>query len=267
MIVDRIYEYLNSEGKSFNALVLDEALSRFRNVLMRQLMQDREEKPGRLYVTRFSHPCARKGAYGYHAFEAEEVRPRGKINFLVGDMVEIALASLGRLAGCDLQTPPKVILDINGTQVTGYGDDLLQEGGEGYLVEYKKVTSYALRRFQRNGVEDAWGYASQIHCYLKGLSLDKAILLAAAPETGALHEQVLFFDEVAWLAARNRASQILASRPERLPMRAIPTVVTKNGREKLGLQCSYCNYRQHCWPEAKMELVRGRPVWYVGEEE
>lgn len=267
MIIDRIYEYLNEEGKTVDQAILNEATQRFGEVLVRQLMIDREERPGQLYVTRFSHPCARKGAYAYHGYQAEKLQPRAKLTFLIGDAVELAVIATAKLAGCDLRTErTRVELDVEGYRASGYADGLLHHEGEIYVVEIKSMSPYSFRRFQKEGYDDAFGYVSKIQAYMAGLELERAIVVGLDKQTGALHEEIVEFDLETWRLAKFRALTILGSTPEDLPPRAIPTEQTKDGRSILGLQCGYCGYPAHCWPEAELDTSGRKPVWYVSPE-
>jgi len=272
MIVDKIYTYLNEEGKTIDEAVLEQALVQFRRVLVRQLMKDREERPGRLYVTRFSHPCARKGAYQYHGFKGEDLQPRVKLNFLLGDMVELALMSVAKLAGCDIDLGNTwVSLKIDGQEIGGFIDGLYSDGEKLYVAEFKKVSPYSFQRIEKEGIDDTWGYISQVHAYMKALQIPRAVFVVSDGQTGALNERVVRFDEQIMEAMEERGRAILASTPDGLPPRAfLPIEETyykkPTGKYKLDLQCSYCDMKGHCWPEAEFATKAGKPVWYLDKE-
>jgi hypothetical protein len=267
VIVDRIYQYLNETGKTIDEVVLQEATRRFQTVIARQLMEDREEKVGRLYVTRFSHPCARKGAYGYHGFEAEELQPRAKLNFLIGDVVELAIMATAKLAGCDIGlSNDRVELAIDRITISGYVDGLFSDGKDLYVAEFKKMSPYAYARVEKEGITDEWGYVSQVHAYMIALNITKAIFVVLEGQSGALNERVVQFDPAIWRAMAQRGAAILKSTPESLPGRAFGTVPTKNGKRELDLQCRYCGYKEPCWPGVQMVMKGDKPTWYVEEE-
>ena len=267
MIVDRIYEYLNEEGKTIDEAILEEVVKRFERVVIRQLMQDREEKPGRLYVTRFSHPCARKGAYGYHAFEAEELAPRVKLNFLIGDAVELAVMATAKLAGCDIGlSNDRVELEIDGVTVGGYIDGLFHDGKDLFVAEFKKMSPYGYRRVETQGITDEWGYVSQVHAYMKALDLDRSIFVILDGQSGTLNERVVEFDPDIWKAMEERGRAILKSTPEDLPPGAFEPERAQNGRMELELRCRYCQYKHHCWPRAQLALRGNKPSWYIKEQ-
>ena len=267
MIVDRIYQYLDEEGKTIDEAILEEVTGRFERIVIRQLMQDREGYPGRLYVTRFSHPCARKGAYAYHGFEAEELAPRAKLNFLIGDAVELAVMATAKLAGCDIGlSNDRVELEIDGVTFSGYIDGLFHDGKDLYVAEFKKMSPFGFKRVEREGITDEWGYVSQAHAYMKALELDGSIFVVLDGQTGALNERVVHFDTHVWRAMEERGGAILKSTPEDLPRRAFKPGRAKNGRMELELRCRYCQYKHHCWPEAQLVLRHNKPIWYVERE-
>ena len=264
MIVDRIYEYLNEEGKTIDEAILEEVTKRFERVVIRQLMQDREEKPDRLYVTRFSHPCARKGAYAYHAFEAEQLAPWAKLNFLIGDAVELAVMAMAKLAGCDIGlSQDRVGLEIDGVTVSGYIDGLFSDGKDLYVAEFKKMSAFAFKRVETQGITDEWGYVSQVHAYMKALDLERSIFVILDGQTGALNERVVEFDPAVWKAMEERGKAILKSTPEELPPRAFEPERATNGKMELELRCRYCQHKRHCWPEAQLVLRHNKPFWFV----
>jgi len=267
VIVDRIYEYLNEEGKTIDEAILEEIVKRFERVVIRQLMQDREEKPGRLYVTRFSHPCARKGAYAYHAFEAEELAPRVKLNFLIGDAVELAVMATAKLAGCDIGlSNDRVGLEIDGVTVSGYIDGLFHDGKDLYVAEFKKMSPFGFKRVEKEGITDEWGYVSQVHAYMRALDLERSIFVILDGQSGTLNERVVEFDPNIWKAMEERGRAILKSTPEDLPPGAFEPERAKNGRMELELRCRYCQYKHHCWPGVQLVLRGNKPSWYIKEQ-
>ena len=267
MIVDRIYQYLNEEGKTINEAILEEITKRFEKVVIRQLMQDREEKPGRLYVTRFSHPCARKGAYAYHAFDAEELAPRAKLNFLIGDAVQLAVMATAKLAGCDIGlSQDRVQLQIDGVTVSGYIDGLFSDGKDLYVAEFKKMSPYGYRRVEKEGITDEWGYVSQAHAYMRALELDRTIFVVLDGQSGSLNERIVDFDSAIWNAMEARGRMILKSKADSLPPRAFGPQTAKNGQMELDLRCRYCQYKYLCWPQAQKVMKGNRPVWYMEEK-
>jgi hypothetical protein len=264
VIVDRIYEYLNQEGKAIDEAILEEITKRFENVVIRQLMQDRDQKSGRLYVTRFSHPCARKGAYAYHGFEVEELAPRAKLNFLIGDAVELAVMATAKLAGCDIGlSQDRVELEIDGVTVSGYVDGLFHDGKDLYVAEFKKISSFAYKRVEREGITDEWGYVSQVHAYMKALDLDRSIFVILDGQSGALNERVVEFDPDIWKAMEERGRAILESTAEDLPPGAFEPEKATNGTRELELRCRYCQFKRHCWPGAQLLIRHSKPFWLV----
>ena len=202
VIVDRIYGYLNEKGKTIDQSILEEVVKRFETVAIRQLMEDREAKPGRLCVTRFNHPCARKGAYAHRGFDAEEMVPRAKLNFLIGDAVERAVMATAKLPGCDIGISNDLaVLEIEGVIFSGYTDGLFLDDRDLYVTEFKKMSSFAYKRVQRQGITDERAYASDVNVYIKALELDRSIFVVLDGQSGALNERVIHFDPDVWREA------------------------------------------------------------------
>jgi len=42
-----------------------------------------------------------------------------------------------------------------------------------------------------------------------------------------------------------------------------PVPHNKSGNTKLGTQCSYCDFKKHCWPQARKFLYSNGPIWMV----
>ncbi len=52
------------------------------------------------------------------------------------------------------------------------------------------------------------------------------------------------------------------------PDRAFATVKDRqSGKQKLGVNCSYCSHKQTCWEELDVKFRSGRPVFLVPREE
>ena len=294
MLVERIHAYLRNSGKTMNEAVLDTAIGSFRYMLQRRFMQDDPFNPtGRMYTTLITHPCARKAAYSYYGFKGEAMEPRSEINFFCGDMVELGVMVLARAAGCDIATPREIARGEKMRAVYGdesiscWPDGLAQSGDTWQNIEIKKMSDYVFDRAERNhGPTDEWGYVTQASLEVLswralsdrlGLNLDikGTLMLAVRGLTGHLAEWFLPYNEDLAQKAFARKRAVEQAAPDRLPPRAFRPVTiqakdgkkpTKNeGRKKLGMQCGYCAFKQHCWPGINTEFERGRPVFFVEE--
>lgn len=287
MLVEPIHTHLKSTGKTLNEAVLEWAVDKFRWRIRRQFMEDRWEGKGRVYTSSISHPCARKSAYQFHgAVKDEELSPRTLINFFCGDIVEVAVLALAKIAGCDIETPYELIkgsgkrmtVTQGGHTFACWPDALGQDGGTWMNVEVKKFNDWAFDRAERErGPTDDWGYLTQSSLEVMawrqvGVEVKGTLMLAIRGLTGHLAEWFLPYDQTLVDRAFERARQVYASTPEQLPERAfqpIPLEEQKKPRmqlPKLAMQCGYCPYKQDCWEHRLITVMeRGRPIFFVSD--
>ena len=256
MIVDKIYEYLNAEGKTLDEALRYEVEKLAGASFKRQFMT--EENGVSKGVLRLSAvgKCARQLAYAYHGFErkGKEIDARAKIIFFQGDLVELMLASIAKLAGCNLIATglhqATVELPVNGGFLKGHTDALLIQPGEIYLAEFKSMSSYAFERFEKGFIDDS--YIAQYNTYLAALGLKRCVFVGLNKDSGVLHEMVINLDEAIVQKCRENILTVTKSTPEKLPAPAYQA-------DESGFypwQCLYCAYWGHCRPNAEKVLVR-----------
>lgn len=256
MIVDKILTYLSQEGKTLDEVLKYEVEKLAGVSFKRQFMT--EENGVSKGVLRLSSAgkCARQLAYGYHGFEkkGKEIDARAKIIFFQGDLVELMLASIAKLSGCNLAATglhqATVDLPVNGGFIKGHTDGLLIEPGEILLAEFKSMSSYAFERFQEGYIDDS--YIAQYNSYMAALGLKRCVFVGLNKDSGVLHEMVIHRDEEIVEKCRQNLLTVIKSTPENLPPRAFAP-------DEKGItpwNCLYCSYWGHCWPGAEKVLVR-----------
>lgn len=286
----KILSYLESSGRTLNQALLDEAGKRVQQAFRRQLMEEREDAPGVLRMSAGGQ-CVRKQWYGFKGAPREALGARTINTFLMGDICEVGLSILGRLAGWQLTGKPDgedlLLLDLPRVlhrgeppdepyKITGHLDDLLYvlEEERYYVVEYKSMSEYSFREFEKNGLNDFWGYATQLELYSLAMDAPGKILVGMCKNTGHLHDVVV--GRAASLATRALERWDVILNRDEMPERefdAVPETTynrkTKErdptGRTILDVRCSYCPFRATCWPDAKMELKGEKPLWVVSE--
>lgn len=268
----KILAYLGSEGKTLNESLLEEASKRAASAFKRQLMEDREAKGGLRMSS--GGQCGRKQWYAYHQTPQEPLSGRTVNTFLTGDLLEVGLSILGRLAGWQLMGKPDGEDEIKLDGIKGHPDDLLcvpEEGGKMYLVEYKTMSEYSYRKFETDGLDDAWGYMTQCSLYCEALGLEEYILVAQCKNTGHLCDRVYKKDSTLVAIAKEKWAAINAG--HEMPRQFEPELEAKynrstkvydpTGRLILGVQCSYCAFRAACWPSVIQEFKGEKPIWIV----
>lgn len=277
MLIERIHAYLKSQEKTLSPDILAWATGQFERQLRRQFMEERKSRPGHMYATLVTGHCARQAAYKYLMFPPDEqLQPRVLVNFFCGDVVEVAVLALAKIAGCDLATPFELLardekMDAvwNGDKIRCWPDAVAQAGGTWLNVEIKKLSDYTFDSFEkRGGPADDWGLRTQ--CMLEmlawrqaGIDVRGTLMLGLRGLTGHMAEWTVPFEPELVEAAFARKRRVEQANPTALPPRGFGLVETKEGRKKLVMQCNYCSFKKTCWPGLVVEVQRGKPVFFV----
>jgi hypothetical protein len=165
LLAGPITAYLESQDKVMDESVLHEMEAMFRRSVVKQLMQPRESRKGYESNSLYSHPCARKARYTYDGAEKPPVQARTMLKFLLGDLVELTVMGLGRLAGLDIGLG-NIDLTVQGEPdmklVPVHPDGFLLANGRQYNVEIKSCDSNTFDRWlEQGGPSDDWGYRTQ----------------------------------------------------------------------------------------------------------
>ena len=256
MIVDKVNKYLSS-----NNLISDESISyevaRLSSwVFKRQFMGSKEDDgQGKIYLSG-AGKCARQLAYAYHGIEkkGKEMDSRSKIVFFQGDLTELMIVSIAKLAGCNIiatgLNQGVVKFPVNGREVEGHPDGLLLESGEILLVELKSMSSYGFKDFQGGVIDE--NYLAQVNCYMEALDIRRCVFIGLNKDSGVLHEMVLTKDEAIVKNCRENLLSVLNSTKEKLPK---PKFKANEKTGFLPWQCRYCSHFGICKPNAKLVLV------------
>ncbi len=242
-------------------------------VLRARLAPHGEDRPGRLRLSSIGKPCVRELWYGVHAhLHREPLRPATRLKFLYGDLVETLLLELARRSGHMVEGEQDEIL-VNG--IKGHRDCII----DGMLVDVKSASSYSFAKF-KDGLrseDDAFGYLTQLGSYLLGSRddprvtyKDEAAFLVIDKVTGSLVLDIHTFTEEDYVqlsdTIKTRRKELAQGAP--LPERGfVSTPEGKGGNRKLCVNCSYCDFKAHCWPELRTFMYAGgRPVFLTHVE-
>lgn len=257
MIVDKINTYLSDQNKT-----IDEALryeiEKIAGACFKRQFMDSEEKDGkgRLWFSSLGK-CPRQLAYQYHGFEkaGKEIDGRARIIFWTGDLIEMTVVGLAKLAGCNIIATGlqqmRLELPINGGVVSGRPDGLLMQDKETYLVEVKSMSSFRFRDFE-NGIIDE-SYLVQVNSEMEALGVGRCIFVGLNKDNGVLHERLLSKDDTVVDKARQNVLAVLHSTPEQLP--EPPQELNPNDKGFYPWNCLYCSYWKHCRTNAETVLV------------
>lgn len=243
MIVDKINNYLSSEGKSIKDVFLDEFTRDCRG-FMNKALSDRLAP--RIRVSNVGD-CVRKLWYIHHGYPiaGKEIDARGSMVFLYGDITEALVTTLARLAGVNLGFVGKNQLEVDFNGLKGHPDGLLIDE-KVRLFECKSMTDYSFNDFEK-GIIDI-KYLVQVHSYMHALGLDECVFVALNKVSGVLNERILKKDMT--YVSKGKMNKLVAESEN------IPEPEFSVGKNRFyPWQCCYCSHWKHCRPNAELVLV------------
>jgi hypothetical protein len=166
--------------------------------------------------------------------KGEELPPTAQIKFLFGDILEELLLFLARLSGHIVENEQKEV-DLEG--VKGHIDGKI----DGVLVDCKSASSRSYDKFASHTLGSDDGAFLAIDKQLGKICLDKH------PKSSVDYKSKV-------QATREMLAQ---SEPPERPYVAEPD--GKSGNMKLGVACSYCLFKNTCWPGLRTFLYSNGP--------
>lgn len=261
-LVPDIYELIGNGG-IIDHLDLGARLS---DLLRSRLSEEREQRRT-LRLSNVGQPCARKLWYSTRDdVEREDLSPRARGNFLFGDILEEVLLGIADASGHDVSGRQD---EIRVGGIVGHRDAVI----DGVLVDVKSASGRAFTKFKSGTVpdDDPFGYLWQLAGYLYGSQDDplvrdktRAGFLVWNKENGEicldLYDMTPYLAEVPGMI-EDRKAAVLKDMP---PDRAFsPVPEGKSGNTKLPVNCSYCDFKKACWPEARKFIYSTGPRWLV----
>lgn len=241
----------------------EEDVQAFGHALAQRIAERVEERQSgsALRLSALGTKCDRKLWYSQHTPEkGEPLRPETRIKFLFGDILEELLFFFARCAGHKVEGEQDTV-EVEG--VKGHRDGVI----DGVVVDAKSASTYSFGKF-KEGItpdNDAFGYLEQLDAYLEGsqddpLVVDKerAAFLAIDKQHGhiCLDIQKKKNYDYKTLIAKKRENLNRDVPPER-GYAAKPD--GKSGNMKLGVECSYCAFKDECWPGLRTYLYSTGP--------
>jgi len=210
-----------------------------------QIVRDRvvEKHSPRLRLSNLGKPCRRQLWYSINTPElATPLQGYTRIKFLIGDITEAVILFLAKLAGHKVTDEQKTV-EVNG--VVGHIDAVV----DGDVVDVKSASPYSFTKFA-NGLkpeQDAFGYLSQLGTYVSSLGGKRGHFLAVDKVLGHLTLDTHELPEVDYAAKVDEARAML-EKNEPPPRSFDDEPDGKSGNRKLGVACSYCDFKDTCWP-------------------
>lgn len=255
MIVDKINQYLSSEKLALNDAILAKVEKQAGIAFKRQFMDSESyDGKGKIRLSSIGQ-CTRKLAYGYHGIppNGKTIDSRGKMVFFQGDLVELAIINLAKLAGCSIigagSDQTSVSYQVDDFELTGHPDGFLIYFGETYLVEIKSMASKSWPYFESGQIQPE--YMAQIQSYMLCTGLGRTIIVGLNKDIGVMHEIIVLRDKAFKDEIEQKTRKILLSNPELWPDRDY-------GPDKKGYldwHCSYCSHWGTCWGDSVEKVV------------
>ena len=276
-----------------------------------------------------STKCYLQSWFKHNQFPKEKLSPRTQSVFRIGGIVEVELYAMALFAGAEVTNWQQQMSIVRAGWPTNNFLDFIHKSpidGKRRVVDAKTMASFSYERMLKQGVDDSFGYLGQMSSYIEWclendlVDCDEGIFLCFKKDTGHIGESVVRMDPLLIKQANASAQTIqqhteykVCTAPHEEDItrcevcRGVPLVdvggadsrrpprppgyepVDVKGRWKLGLQCTYCDYKFSCWtrphqrvqievtdhglpapqyselPEQQItvEVERGKPVFYV----
>lgn len=232
--------------------------------LMRTQFSEFERDRRALRLSAIGHP-KRKLWHRLKGTKQEKILPHAYVKFLYGHVIEEMMVFLTRMAGHSVTDQQKVC-EVEG--VKGHMDCRI----DGVLTDVKSASSQSFKKFKDGTLafDDPFGYVAQIKAYAHSEGDDRYGWLAFDKSLG--HITYLMYDEKAPsspdvikydIAEKVRDVKKLAglSEPPQLCHGTLDD--GKSGNKRLAAGCSYCEYKQSCWPSLRAFAYSGGPKYLV----
>lgn len=261
-LVDDIYKLLVTGTKSPNQEYLIGMAVAIMDGVKKQLWSATSDKPPTLRMSNIGKPCVRSLWYEIKGnVKGEPLSPETKLKFMVGDIVEAVILYLAREAGHSVTHQQREI-QIDG--IRGHIDAII----DGELVDVKSTSSIGMKKFADGSLaeDDPFGYISQISGYANALGKKSGTFLAVDKSNGDLvtytHTEI---EDTSAKIAKVKEALTKDNPPER-PF--VPSYDKTANRKKLGINCSYCSFKEHCWAEPGLDIQfkSGKPVFYLKDK-
>lgn len=250
MIVEKINQYLSTSGKAIDEAILSEVAELAKWSFERQFGIKEEREVTKPYFSSIGK-CLRQQAYKILGFieHGKEIDSRARMIFFQGDMVELAIVEVAKVAGCNITACGKDQETIEWENMRGRPDGILD--GK-YLVEVKSFPSYRYDAFQQGDLPEDYRY--QCNAGMAALNLDSTVIVGYNKDAGVLGEMIIRKDPKIIEDIKERVNTLAKATKLDLPYRPYQP----DEKNFLPWQCLYCAHWETCWPDAQKIPVKGK---------
>jgi len=241
---------------------------KFGEFLKYRFTPESKVKRGTLRFSNLGRPCERQLWYEVNSpEEGEPLRPETYMKFLIGDLIELLTLFLVEASGHTVEGTQDTQV-IEG--VVGHRDGVI----DGVLVDVKSASSRSFHKFKEGKLseDDPFGYVDQLQAYLYAgqddpivTDKDRAAFLVVDKTLGHICLDVHERSEVPYDSIVRHKKEVVNS--DELPERAFEDVPDgKSGNRKLATTCSYCAFKNSCWPDLKTYIYSNGPRYFTHVE-
>lgn len=227
-----------------------------------------EQKPRNyLSLSALGTPCPRKLWYKINETDkAEKLTAESLGTFFYGDLLEVLVIALAKAAGHKVEGAQDKV-DVHG--IKGHIDCII----DGVVVDVKSASKYSFEKFKNHNLEedDPFGYISQLSSYLYASKDDKRVinkheacfLVVQKDRFKLCLDRYDFTDKLKGKEKEVEGIKAMVAGP--IPSERIPPVPQSktSPNTKLDIQCQYCEFRKHCYPEARTFIYSTGPIHLV----
>ena len=228
-----------------------------------------EERKPRNYLSLSSlgTPCKRKLWYKINETEkSEKLTAESLGTFFYGDLLEVLVIALAKAAGHKVEGAQDKV-DVHG--IKGHMDCII----DGVVVDVKSASKYSFEKFKKHELKenDPFGYISQLSSYLYASKKDKRVinkheacfLVVQKDRFKLCLDRYDFTDELKHKGQEIEDIKAMVAGP--IPTNRIPPVPQSktSPNTKLDIQCQYCEFRKHCYPETRTFIYSSGPLHLV----
>jgi hypothetical protein len=264
-IVEDIYNLFTGKPKFH-----PDRIKGFAEALANKIQERMEEEQGKpaLRMSQLGTKCDRQLWYKINVPGlAEALPPEARIKFLFGDILEEFLLFLAEEAGHEV-VGRQDTLSIEG--VKGHRDAII----DGTLVDAKSASSYSYTKFDNHLTweDDSFGYIDQLGGYLEAgkddplqSNKDEAAFLVIDKTLGKITLDIHPKRDVDY-KEKVREKKAIVNQNVAPPRAFFDKPEGKSGNRKLGIECSYCSFKQTCWPALRTFYYSKGPVYLTHVE-
>jgi len=232
------------------------AAQQFKDLLKTRL-KEREPLSDPLRFSSMGRPDRQIWYMAQQEVKPEPIQAKTYFKFLYGDVIELLILFLAKEAGHVVERTQEEI-EVDG--VKGHIDAII----DGVVVDVKSASPFGFKKFKTNSVteDDPFGYVQQLAGYSAVLNPGEAAAWVAFDKVdGEICVSSLSASIIKDFDPGQRIThlkEVVAS--DTPPDRCYPDEPDgQSGNRKLGTACSYCSFKQECWPGLRTFLYSGRP--------